>query len=87
MLTIVLPAFNEAAGLGDLLDRIRKPVGPAKPFEILVIDDGSTDGTAAVARQAAGSLPVRVLSHPINRGYGCALRSGLTEAVRSGGTV
>ena len=87
LLTIVLPAFNEAANLGDLLVRIGDAVGAARPFRILVVDDGSTDGTSAVAGRAAGSLPIRVLSHPVNRGYGRALRTGLTEAVRSGGTV
>jgi dolichol-phosphate mannosyltransferase len=87
MLTIVLPAYNEAAGLGDLLERIGQAVGSAGPFQILVVDDGSTDGTSAIAQRAACSLPVRVLSHPVNRGYGCALQTGLTEAVRSGGTI
>jgi dolichol-phosphate mannosyltransferase len=87
MLTIVLPAFNEAAGLGDLLERIGDAVGPARPFRILVVDDGSTDGTSAIGERAAANLHVRVLSHPVNRGYGRALRTGLTEAVGTGGTV
>ena len=87
LLTIVLPAFNEAANLGDLLVRIGDAVGATRPFQILVVDDGSTDGTSAVAERAAESLPVRVLSHPVNGGYGRALRTGLTEAVRSSGVV
>jgi dolichol-phosphate mannosyltransferase len=87
MLTIVLPAFNEGAGLGRLIECIGDAVKAVGPFEILVIDDGSTDQTSAIAARAAGSLPVRILSHSINRGYGCALRTGLTEAVRAEGTV
>jgi dolichol-phosphate mannosyltransferase len=85
--TIVLPAFNEAAGLGPLLARIGDALGTIDPFQILVVDDGSTDGTAAIAQGMAGSLPVRVISHRVNCGYGRALRTGLTEAVRGGGTV
>src|SRR4051812_6980590 len=87
MLTIVLPAFNEAAGVGDLLEHIGDAVGATGPFEILVVDDGSTDGTSAIAARASASLHVRVLHHTRNCGYGRALRTGLTEAVRSGGTV
>jgi dolichol-phosphate mannosyltransferase len=87
MLTLVLPAFNEAAGLGDLLGRIGDAVADMGRVEILVVDDGSTDGTSAIAAQAATSVPLRVLSHPVNRGYGRALRTGLTAAVQNGGTV
>jgi dolichol-phosphate mannosyltransferase len=87
MLSIVLPAFNEAAGLGDLLSRMGEVVGGGGPFQILVVDDGSTDGTSEIAAQAAESLPVLVLSHPVNRGYGGALRTGLIAAVQNGGTV
>lgn len=85
--TIVLPAFNEAAGLGSLLVRIGDALETVGPFRILVVDDGSTDGTSAIAEGMAGRLPVRVISHPLNRGYGRALRTGLAEAVRSGGTL
>jgi dolichol-phosphate mannosyltransferase len=87
MVTIVLPAFNEATGLGDLLERIGTALGTAKPFQILVVDDGSTDGTSTVAQYAAGHLPIRILSHPVNLGYGRALRTGLTEAIRTEGIV
>ena len=88
MLSIVLPAFNEAAGLGDLLTRLGKSIGDVGiPFEIIVVDDGSTDGTSAIAAQAARYLPARVLSHPVNRGYGGALRTGLIAAIPNGGTV
>lgn len=87
MLTFVLPAYNEGAGLGALLAGIGAAVEPAGRYEILVVDDGSTDETAAIAGRAAHSLPVRVLSHSANRGYGRALRTGLMEALHSGGTV
>src|SRR5207245_5201796 len=51
------------------------------PYEILIVDDGSRDGTAAVARAAGQGRPhVRVLCHAANRGYGAALRTGFEAA-------
>lgn len=87
MVTIVLPAYNEAAGLGDLLERVGAAVGASGMYQILVVDDGSTDGTRAIAERAASSLPIRILRHPVNRGYGRALKTGLMEAIQAGGTV
>ena len=87
MLTVVLPAYNESVGLDALLVDIAGAVGQTGPYEILVVDDGSTDETSYIARRAAHRFPVRVLSHPINRGYGRALQTGLLEALRNGGTV
>ena len=87
MLTVVLPAYNESAGLGALLCDIAAAVSPAGPYEILVVDDGSTDETSSIAQRAALNFPVRVLSHSVNLGYGRALRTGLMEALRNGGTV
>jgi dolichol-phosphate mannosyltransferase len=87
MLTIVLPAFNEAAGIGCLLQRLLETVRPTAPFQVLVVDDGSTDGTRAVVERMASTLPVRILRHRVNLGYGRALRTGLLEAVHAGGPV
>lgn len=76
-LTIVIPAFDEAARLGATLARIRAYVaGRDGGTEIIVVDDGSADGTAALAR-AAG---VQVLAHPRNRGKGAAVRTGALAA-------
>lgn len=74
---VVIPAFNEAAQIGKVLDRIRA-VNPALP--VLVIDDGSTDATAAIARNA-GAHVVRL---PFNMGYGVALQTGYKYALRYG---
>jgi glycosyltransferase involved in cell wall biosynthesis len=71
--SVVVPAFNESSGIGAVIDALRA----AAPWhEILVIDDGSVDGTAAVA-EAAGA---RVITHPYNKGNGAAVKTGLRAA-------
>ncbi len=81
-LSLVLPAYNEQAGLRQAIaeadDALARLGGD---YEILVIDDGSHDDTAAVARAEAARRPrVRVLRHATNRGYGAALRTGFEAA-------
>jgi glycosyltransferase involved in cell wall biosynthesis len=71
-LTIVIPAFNEAQALKSVLESLRTPDFDFVQ-EIIVIDDGSSDGTAEVA-QAVG---VRVIRHYQNMGYGAALKTGM----------
>lgn len=74
---IVLPAFNESDAILDLLRDIQRSLEPAGlTYEIVVVDDGSSDGTGELARQASEDLPVRVVRHDPNRGYGHALRTG-----------
>jgi dolichol-phosphate mannosyltransferase len=80
--SLVLPAFNEAAGLGQAIAEADMALaGLAQEYEILVVDDGSRDNTAAVAlAEAAGRPNVRLLRHDTNRGYGAALRTGFEAA-------
>jgi glycosyltransferase involved in cell wall biosynthesis len=81
-LSVVIPAFNEAANIAGTLGHLtRALVGLDLDAEILVVDDGSTDGTSALALTAAERLPgVRLLSHRANRGFGAAYRTGVEAA-------
>ena len=71
--SIVIPAKNEASSLPAVLAAIRTQVDP---FEMIVVDDGSTDDTASLAR-AAGAT---VVSHPYSMGNGAAIKSGIRAA-------
>src|SRR5262245_9564101 len=70
--TVVIPAFNEAAGLGATLDGLRRHPRLAG-VRVLVIDDGSTDGTAEIARDHGAE----VLVNRVNQGYGASLKRGI----------
>ena len=76
-LAVIIPAYNEAENLPSTLSRI--PRGPLPNLHVIVVDDGSTDGSAAVARQHGADT---VVSHPHNLGLGAALRTGLDTAKR-----
>jgi dolichyl-phosphate beta-glucosyltransferase len=82
VLSIVIPALNEAALLGDTLERVRAyAAGAGRPCEVLVVDDGSTDGTADVVRGLPpGPLAVRLLVNPVNRGKGYSVGRGMLAA-------
>jgi glycosyltransferase involved in cell wall biosynthesis len=79
LVSVVLPAFNEEAGLRSSLDRVRAALDALEAeyrTEILIVDDGSTDRTGEVAETfAAAHTGVRVLRHPDNLRLGQALRS------------
>lgn len=76
--TILVPAYNEEQAIGSVLEALRAAMEPAGvPYEIIVVDDGSRDGTAQVAERVAG---VTVLRHRENRGYGAALKTGIRRA-------
>jgi glycosyltransferase involved in cell wall biosynthesis len=81
-LSLVFPVFNEEGNLAALLDAAFAVAPRLVPrFEIVVVDDGSRDGSAALLRARGRTEPrLRVLTHPANRGYGAALRSGLRAA-------
>lgn len=85
-LTVVLPSYNEEIALGRLFPQFDALAGTiSEDLSVLVVDDGSTDGTAKVAAEWSGSTPVRAIVFPRNRGYGAALEEGVVSAARSGG--
>ena len=76
--TIVIPAYNEAHGIGPVLEQLCSVMAESDwEHEIVVVDDGSDDDTAKVAEEYDG---VRVLRQGRNRGYGSALKTGLRHA-------
>ncbi|MEK7583089.1 MAG: glycosyltransferase [Patescibacteria group bacterium] len=78
--SIVLPALNEAENLSALIDDVRRVMGRLKwEYEVIIVDDGSTDATPDLLKNYIGPS-IRVIQHPRNRGYGAALRSGFAAA-------
>lgn len=74
-LSIIIPVYNEEQTLAEIVERVKRvPVEK----EILVVDDGSNDGTREVCRRLTG--PVKVIHHEKNQGKGAAIRTGLKEA-------
>jgi glycosyltransferase involved in cell wall biosynthesis len=82
-LSFFFPAHNEEANLAGLVDEALATLpGLADTFEIIAVDDGSRDATASIAEGLAAQHPdvVRLVRHPVNLGYGAALRSGFAAA-------
>src|SRR4051795_13177190 len=81
-LSFFFPAHNEAENIEAFVDEALTELPRlADEFEIIAVDDGSKDGTGAIADRLAADHPqVRVLHHQVNRGYGGALRSGFAAS-------
>jgi len=79
------PAFNDAATIGGLVEKTFQLLQDSgRDFEVLVVDDGSADQTPEILRQLAARYgsAFRTVRHPVNRGYGAALRSGFSAATK-----
>ncbi|QDV40727.1 Undecaprenyl phosphate-alpha-4-amino-4-deoxy-L-arabinose arabinosyl transferase [Stieleria neptunia] len=81
-LSLVLPAWNEAEVIGQAIAEAESALSDlADRYEIIVVDDGSTDQTSALVREAARLNPaIRLIRHDDNLGYGAALRNGFAAA-------
>jgi len=74
-LSVIVPVYNERATVEDLLDRV---LGSPLDLEVVIVDDGSSDGTGEVLAQYDDPR-VRVVSHPQNMGKGAAIRTGIAH--------
>ena len=80
-LSIIIPSYNEEKRLPRAIPQIVAHVAPKGAFEIIVVDDGSRDGTARVTEELAKQYPhVRLISYQPNRGKGSAVRIGMLAA-------
>jgi glycosyltransferase involved in cell wall biosynthesis len=77
-LTVVMPVYNERATVAEIIRRVRAASVPLD-LEVVVVDDGSSDGTEQILKAIEDST-VRVLTHPVNRGKGAAVRTGIGRA-------
>ncbi len=81
-LSVFFPAYNDAGTIASLVIRALQVASTlTADYEVIVVNDGSADATAAIADELARTYPqVRVVHHPKNRGYGGALRTGFATA-------
>jgi 4-amino-4-deoxy-L-arabinose transferase-like glycosyltransferase len=84
-LSLIMPALNECEGIARSIAEADFALQHiASDYEIIVVDDGSTDGTRDIVQAIAKTnAAVRLVRHPVNQGYGAALRTGFSTATKS----
>lgn len=79
--SLIIPCLNEEENVRPTIERIAALEPASNNWEVLIVDDGSTDNTANVARMAAARYPwVRLIQHPRNMGLGAAMKTGFIHA-------
>ena len=83
-LSVFFPAYNDSGTIASMVIRTVQTASKlTSDFEVIVVDDGSADGTADIADELARTYPqVRAVHHPINRDYGAALKTGFRSATK-----
>lgn len=76
-LSVIIPVYNEVQNIAEILKRVQ---ATGLPWEIVIVDDGSTDGTRDILKELDGKDNVRVILHEKNQGKGAAVRTGFSEA-------
>jgi len=76
--SIVIPCYNESRTIRTIIDRVRS--SPLQNKEIIIVDDGSRDGTRDVLRTQIAQLVDKIIYHEVNQGKGAALRTGFAAA-------
>ncbi len=76
--SIVIPCYNERNTIEKIVETVRNT--PLENKEIVIVDDGSQDGTQSVLKEGISQIVDQIIYHPVNRGKGAALRSGFAAA-------
>ena len=76
-LSVIIPVYNEVQNIREILKRVQ---ATGLAWEILIVDDGSTDGTRDILKELDGTDQIRVVLHEQNQGKGAAVRTGFSEA-------
>ena len=81
MIHAVVPVLNEEPNVSDLVSRLQEALTPFAPYRVVFVDDGSTDATAPLLRDAGA--PIEVVSHATNLGPGAAFRTGFHHVFKT----
>src|SRR5436190_24247762 len=77
-ISVVIPCYNERDTVAEIVSAVR--TAPLPDIEIIVVDDGSTDGSRTILKRNVEAIADRVISHGLNHGKGAAVRSGFAVA-------